>query len=198
VYGQLLAGDRYSEFSAFKNCLLKAGGLKSLTLHLASAYGAANADHLPGELNLQLKVGDTFPALESLALSGQCYDRYRLDARHCQIWVQCMDWSQLRHLDLGHATSQYLLPALIGQVRNLVSLRFGFWPNHSGPTASWASPANLDVVRRFLESINALRIVELFTGDDAECARIRPALLRKHGPSLRKLVIWLGMRQAWA
>jgi hypothetical protein len=108
-----------------------------------------------------------------------------------------MDWNLLRHLDLGHATPQYLLPALTGHVRNLVSLRFGFWPNHSGPRAPWASPTNLDIVRRFLESINALRLLELRTADDAECAKMRPALLRKHGPSLRKLVVWLGMRQAW-
>jgi hypothetical protein len=195
VYGQFFTADEPSEFAEFKNCLLRASSLRRLTLRLKS--GPANEDHLPGERNLQLEAGDVFPALESLTLTDQCYNRYDINARHCQIWVQCMDWNRLRHLDLGHASPQYLLPALTGQVRNLVSLRFGFWPNNRGPKAPWASPASLDVVRRFLESIDALRVVELFTGDDTECAKIRPALLRKHGPSLKRLVIWLGMRQAW-
>jgi hypothetical protein len=52
-------------------------------------------------------------------------------------------------------------------------------------------------VRRFLESIKALRVITLSTGDDADCAQIRPSLLRKYGPSFKKLVIWLGRRKAW-
>lgn len=197
MHGQLSGGGKLpvSEFAVFKHCLLKASGLKSLTLHLES--GKVNEDYHPGELNLQLQAGDAFPALESLTLSNACYDSYSLNAKHCQMWVQCMDWSTLRHLDLGHSSPQYLLPALSGQVRNLVSLRFGFWPNFSGPRASWASPADLDVVRCFLKSIDALQVLQLMTGDDTQCAQIRPLLLRKHGPSLRKLVVWLGMRQGW-
>ncbi|OAK97089.1 hypothetical protein IQ06DRAFT_338382 [Phaeosphaeriaceae sp. SRC1lsM3a] len=184
-----------SEFAAFKHCLVKASGLRSLTLHLKP--GTVNEDYQSGELNLQLEAGDIFPALESLIFSNACYDSYSLNAKHCQMWVQCMDWSTLRHLDLGHSSPQYLLLALTGRIRKLVSLRFGFWPNYSGPRAPWASPADLDVVRFFLKSIDALQVLQLKTSNDAQCAQIRPSLLRKHGPSLRKLVVWLGMRQGW-
>jgi hypothetical protein len=52
-------------------------------------------------------------------------------------------------------------------------------------------------VRRFLESINALRVITLSTGDSVDCAQIRLLPLRKHDPRFKKLVIWLGMREAW-
>jgi hypothetical protein len=54
-----------------------------------------------------------------------------------------------------------------------------------------AESAAIVAVPHFLESIHAPR--EVLSGDDLECAKVWPYLLRKHGPSLRKLVVWLGM-----
>jgi hypothetical protein len=155
------------------------------------------AHYAPGPLNLQFEVGDTFPAFEELTFAEGCYNNYVLSAAHCAAWVRAMDWSRLRALDLGHATPQHLLPALTGKISRLKTLWMGFWPNASGPRASWSSARDLGVVTRFVEGIEALENVTLYTGDDSECAQIRPALLRKHGRGMKKLIIWLGMREAW-
>ena len=71
----------------------------------------------------------------------------------------------------------------------------GFWPNFSGPLASWRSPEDLGVVLRFIEAIDALERVKLCgANDNNECAQIEPSLLRKQGASLKCLHAGL---EAW-
>lgn len=152
-------------------------------------------DFEEGDLNLQFEPGDDFLALEELTLD--CYDWYRLDTAHCEMWANCMDWSCLRRLDLGHATPQYLLPAITGRVPQIKNLRFGFWLNGHGPKATWNSPADLGVLERFVESIDALESVTFYTWTDKECSQIRPALLAKHGRSLKKIRHELDFRDTW-
>jgi hypothetical protein len=132
-----------------KACLLRARNLRVLTLHMKSDGDLPDiptSDHKDGEMNLQLEEGDRFPAIEELNLYD-CYNSYYLSATHCATWVNCMDWSRLRVLDLGHWSPQYLLPALTSQVVHLKVLRFGFWPNYCDPVASWNSP-NVNVIRQ--------------------------------------------------
>jgi hypothetical protein len=187
--------DTPSEFHAFKTCVAQATRLKALTLNIRGTNSAAH--YAPGPLHLQFEVDDTFPALEELTFAESCYDRYVLSAAHCAAWVRAMDWGRLRALDLGHATSLHLLPALMGKIPRLKTLRMGFWPNSSGPRASWSSAGGLGVMTRFVEGIEALKNVTLYTGDDTQCAQVRSALLRKHGRGMKNLIIWLGMREAW-
>lgn len=108
-----------------------------------------------------------------------------------------MNWGRLRALDLGPATPQHLLPALTGKIPGLKTLRMGFWPNPTRTQATWSSAGDLGIATRFVEAIEALESVTLYTGDDSKCAQIRPALFRKHGHSMRNLVIWLGIREGW-
>jgi hypothetical protein len=108
-----------------------------------------------------------------------------------------MDWGCLRALDVGHATPQYFIRAITGHVPQLEALRFGFWPNPYGPKATWNSPPDLEVVKTFVDSINALQSVIFFSWKDAECAHIRPQLLAKHGQSLKVLKHELDFRDAW-
>ncbi|KAH7411658.1 hypothetical protein DE146DRAFT_627711 [Phaeosphaeria sp. MPI-PUGE-AT-0046c] len=161
-------------------------------------YGQLFTANKPSEFASFKKCVLQAGGLRDLTIDVKDYGIYNLNTRHCEMWVQCMDWSQLRSLDLGHTSPQYLLPALTGRVSGLVSLCFSFWPNHRDPWAPWANPANLDIVRHFLESINALHVVTLDTDCDAECSsKTRPSLLPKYGPSLRKLSVWLRMGGSW-
>jgi hypothetical protein len=52
-------------------------------------------------------------------------------------------------------------------------------------------------VTRFVEGVEALEYLTLHTCDDSEYAQIRPVLLRNHGRRIKKLIIWLGMPEAW-
>ncbi|OAL43394.1 hypothetical protein IQ07DRAFT_650232 [Pyrenochaeta sp. DS3sAY3a] len=198
VLGQILGWSKTSEFRVLKSLLQHAQGLKSLTLRITGWHGDIRSpppDFEEGKLNLQFEPGDEFPALEELTLD--CYNWYHLDTAHCEMWANCMDWSCLRRLDLGHATPQYLLPAITGRVPQITNLRFGFWPNPYGPKSIWSSPEDLGVVERFVESVDALESVTFFTWTDKECSQIRPALLAKHGRSLKKLRHELDFRDAW-
>jgi hypothetical protein len=199
IYGELFAEAQPSEFYIFKQLLIKERSLKSLTLHISS-YATERIplppDAKAGELNLQVEPGDELPSLEELRL-GDCYDWYYLSAAHCDMWTKCMDWSCLRTLDLGHATPQYFIRAITGHVPQLKTLRFGFWLNPHGPKATWNSPPDLEVVKKFVDSIDALQSVTFFSWKDAECAQIRPELLAKHGQSLKVLKHELDFRDAW-
>lgn len=186
-----------SELHAFKSCLLQARNLRLLTLRMTTyrnVIGSSPPDLVDGEVNLQFSEHDHFPALQELVLD--CYDVYYLSAPHCETWVKAMDWTRLRSLDLGHATPQYLLPALSGKIPGLLCLTMGWWPNHNGPQATWRSP-DLDTVRRFLEGIDALERVTLYSWNDKEASQIRPSLLEKHGKSLKRLEARLDFRDAW-
>jgi hypothetical protein len=198
IYGELFTKAQPSEFYVFKQLLMKKRNLKSLKLDI-SRYETEKRqlprDVKAGELNLQFEPGDEFPALEELTL--ECYDWYYLSAAHCGMWTKCMDWSCLRTLDVGHATPQYFIRAITGRVPQLKSLRFGFWPNHQGPKATWNSPPDMAVVKSFVDSIDALQSVIFFSWNDVECAQIRPTLLAKHGPSLKVLKHELDFRDAW-
>lgn len=198
IYGNLFLKAKPSEFYVFKQILMRAQSLKSLTLQISS-YATKKLplplDTKAGELNLQFEPGDEFPALEELMLD--CYNCYDLSAAHCDMWTKCMDWSCLRILDVGHATPQYFLRAITGPVPQLKALRFGFWPNSHGPKATWNSPPALEVVKKFVDSIDALQSVIFFSWKDTECAQIRPELLAKHGQSLKvlKLEVTIAMER---
>lgn len=198
ILGMLFQDPHLSEFRTFKRLIMTTGSLKGLTLRVSSYEKekyAVSSDLASGELNLPFEPGDKFPALEELTLD--CYDWYYLSAAHCEMWASCMDWSRLRSLDLGHATPQYLLPAISGRIPNLKRLRFGFWLNPHGPRANWNSSQDLTIVTDFVSSIEALQELTLFSWNDVECSQIRPAVFAHHGSSLRVLRHELDFRDAW-
>lgn len=194
VYANFDADSTPSKFTALRDCLCRARGLKNLTLRLER--GVSIDLYQPGEVNLQLRPCDVLHPLESLTLDGDMFD---LNAQQCQMWLRCMDWSKLRKLEIAQAMPHGLLPALTGHVRGLVKLKLGFWPIHrwGDRIQTWASPTHMQAVRQFLESIDALREVTLFTGEHVDCKQLEPPLLHTHGDSLKRLVVKLGLRQGW-
>ena len=171
-----------SEFSILKKCLSQATKLKCLRLRVDDGNVPEQTSWTAGPQNLDFQVGDIFPALEELALPPRTY---ALTEMHCKQWLATMDWSHLRRLDLGHGSPQYLFTALTGRVPQLKALIFGFWP--SSPSNSiWKCP-DVEVLLRFLGSIDGLEEAAVKNYHAHEFDRIRDPFLNKHGRTLRKL-----------
>jgi hypothetical protein len=185
--------DGISEFSILRDTLLQSKALKHLSLYVKSVSRLQTPHGQPGPLNLQFEPGMRFPDLETLRLSY--FHQYDLSREHCDMWSSCMNWHTLRSLDLQRGGPRYLFAALTNKIPQLKRLAFGFWPMHGyGPT--WDCP-DLDVIRRFLESIDGLEYVATCCLDDSIYRQIRPALLEKHGASLRELVSYYRYRNSW-
>jgi hypothetical protein len=186
----------FSEMRELKRCLLQACNLKILCLRVGVASWAPNDDYQEGPLNLPFRDGDIFPALEELTLDPMLQN-YFPTAEHCEIWSRCMDWGQLHTLDFGCGTPTALFQALTGRVAQLQTLKFGFWNDYGAASALWNSSNAMEVLERFIDSIDALRNVKMHSVDDEAMQRVRPTLLAKHGPSLRSLEAEYVMNVAW-
>jgi hypothetical protein len=182
-----------SEFNTLKRLLIRGGNLKTLTLRASPVSRFTPLYLKDGPLNLQFEEHDRFPALEELALG---YNEYHLSMEHYQSWLACMDWSQLRKLDLERGMPPHLLSILTGHVTQLKSLRFGVWPDPHNASPTWNS-TDFSITERFLQSINGLEHIATWSWDDVVISQLRPTLLDKHGHSLRHLESSLDWRDAW-
>jgi hypothetical protein len=185
-----------SEMSELKRCLLQACNLKILRLQVGVASWPPNYDYQESSLNLPFQDGDAFPVLEELTLDP-VLQNYFPTAEHCEMWSRCMDWGRLHTLDFGRGTPTALLQALTGRVAQLKTLNFGFWLHTDFPRALWNSSKDMEVLERFLNSIDALRNVKMHSLDDEDMRKVRPTLLAKHGRSLRSLEAEYGKSVAW-
>lgn len=195
VLASYTAAECASEIAKFKTCLLSARNLKILRLQVAKNERSSDnsSDFQKGPLNMPFQLGDQFPTLEELTLD-RCLQNYFPTAKHCRMWTLCMDWSHLIKLDLGCGSPAYLLEALTGHVPQMKVLAFGFWGKTGAASELWNAANDLPVVVKFLESIDALETVVMTSNDDEELRQIRPALLRKHGASLRYLTADISIR----
>lgn len=186
-----------SEMSELKQCLLQACNLKILRLQVGAPSWGSNDDYQESPLNLPFRDGDIFPALEELTLDPRLQN-YFPTAEHCEMWSRCMDWGRLHTLDFGYGTPTALLQALTGRVSQLKTLNFGFWEGYTGAaSAFWNSSKDMEVLERFLNSIDALRNVKTYSLDDEDMQKVRPTLLAKHGRSLRSLEAKYARSVAW-
>lgn len=171
-----------SELSALKSCLLQATGLKHLHLHLEEyTVHEKRTSWVPGPRNLNFENDESFPALETISVT---HERYELSESHCQ-QLAAMNWSHLRCLLLDRGSPKHLFAALTGQITQLKILEFGFWPNPN-PNSTWDSGDTANV-QRFLDSIAGLEEVNIQCYFEDQFNEIRDSLLKKHGPTLRKL-----------
>lgn len=142
-----------------------------------------------GRLHLNLRPGDILQPLQELKLYEGSWNYsvpsipYVLTRKHCVLWKQCMDWSQLRRLEIGRKCRKTaFFDEFTGAIRNLESLKIGFDRAATRPPGWTIEPA-----RRFIESIDALRhLIILNPGDQIDA--LWPAI-RKHRRSLRSLVL---------
>ncbi|KAK7183962.1 hypothetical protein DPSP01_011717 [Paraphaeosphaeria sporulosa] len=184
----------YSEYRLVKNCLARGNSIKRLTLKCDGTYNWGWPTRLAdgsalirwnriteGPMNFDWQESDRFPALKEFTLPlGGLY----LSKDHCDMWVRCMDWSHLVHLDVGRFTPQRLFVALTGRVSQLQKLRFGYWPK-------WAYRAvpeceSLSLIKPFLDSISALQDLSFSCHD----IRLHPLpIFEAQQHSLRRLKI---------
>jgi hypothetical protein len=175
-------GDR-SEFQKLKDILLKSTRLRVLHLKIceglqihSSGYGP------PQELNLALLPSDRLAPLHELMVSD--WPPYYFSPGHCEIWSECMDWTELKSLDLGSGCPGDFFNRFLGRVPNLKSLRLGFddvnpWPYELLPCGE------PDSVRGFIESIDDLH--ELFITNQIEDPEVLFPAIVKHRGSLQTL-----------
>ena len=141
----------------------------------------------PRVLNLPLQPSDRLPPLQELSFSGPP-ETYEFTLEHCRLWKQCMDWSYLRHLDLGISCPQHFFKELGSCLTSLRSLtmgvrigsrRFKHWS--PGPLAC----DYFSVVHGFVTSIPELYELNLtdFTPNYVDIFN----LIETKGGALRKL-----------
>lgn len=100
-----------------------------------------------------------------------------------------MDWSRLLTLDFGRGCPVYLLEAITGLVPQLKVFGFGFWCKTGAASDSRNLREDPMIIERFLGSIGALERVNLDCEDNSIVHKLYPALLKKHGESLRQLEV---------
>lgn len=169
-----------SELEILRACLLSARRLRSLKLHVTSSFKRPWEDEEFAPYNLQLQPGDIMPSLETLTLLD---GNYYFSEDHCQLWKTCMDWKQLRVLELKRAP-RHLFRALTGAVPELRCLRFCLEEDRY--TNDTDRDVDLTAVGCFLAAINGLEEMEI--GDDSLplFSKLFGDLMKKHGQSLRK------------
>lgn len=139
-------------------------------------------------MNMPLQSSDRLPTLFELRFSGP--DTYELDLAQCQLWGQCMDWSQLRLLDLGLSCPQHFFEQIGSRLVSLKSLTMGVRTGDRKYTHWKYGPMTCDSqsfepVTRFLRSVpglHELRTTEL----DTAASYVVPAIMESQG-SLRTL-----------
>lgn len=187
----------HSELQILKDCIMAGNSLKILHLYFKAAHPEGKAYSpddfgykfkdwdgvVEGPMNFHWLDSDRFPALEDLQID---YDRFYLTRDQCDMWVQCMDWSKLRRLDVEEGVPPHLFKALTGKVPQLKSLAFGTWPVYVPVDWEWHC-LDSSIIERFLGGILALEHINFEGHDFLEFTETLPIILKQQGSSLKKL-----------
>lgn len=178
---------QYSMFTELKDILVRAPRLKELDVKFEYNWiRSEGTTGSPRVLNLPLEPGDRIPPLQSLSFSGP-EETYEFDPEHCKLLRQCMDWSQLRRLDLRLSCPQHLFAEVGSQLSGLRSLTMGIRTGARRYRNWKCGPLtcdSLDQAAAFIEAVPGLHELNL-TDLDASVKTIAPAILGSQN-SLRK------------
>ncbi|OCL11966.1 hypothetical protein AOQ84DRAFT_171196 [Glonium stellatum] len=172
------AGHTCSEFQTFTNSILRCQRVKRLHLKVipggrmpcgtGDALQSAHEPECHGPLQLRLYSGCTMPPLEELTFSSSkdsLFDEYSFSSEHCATWRDCMDWTQLKRLDLETSCPTHLFQELAGFTPSLKFLRCGL---SSKPLLPWHyRPADPEPLSRFLQSLRKLVHLEISNSERA-------------------------------
>jgi len=133
-------------------------------------------------MNLPLQSSDRLPPLHELTFSGP--EPYEFDLSHVKLWSKCMDWSELRTLDLGLSCPQHFFEEIGSQLIGLKSLTMGMGtgPRSSSPwrNSPWESGPmtceTLEPATQFIVSLPGLHELHI-TDFDAATETIVPTIL---------------------
>ena len=156
--------EQYSIFPDLRKILIKSPNLRKLSIifgynWMPSRVNWSGDIAAPRVLNLPLIPSDWLPPLHELSFSGPP-ETYEFDLEHCRIWSKCMDWSQLRRLDLGISCPQHFFEQIGSQLRSLRSLTAGIRTGNRRYTHWKCGPLtceNLGTFTSFIESLPGLQ-----------------------------------------
>ena len=184
------------EMSLLRTCLLRATSLKRLRIRVSLDTSGVNPHYHHGPLNLPFVTGDRISSLEELSLDP-LNQYYWPTMKHCEMWAQCMDWDAMHILDFGYGCPQYFFKTLTGRVPQLKSLTFGTGAHSDRWNQLWTGCKDLNLISQFLQTIQALEAVKLYTGKDEDVREIRSILLSEHGQSLKKFSVEVISNEGW-
>ncbi|KAL8696302.1 MAG: hypothetical protein Q9224_002865 [Gallowayella concinna] len=120
---------QYSKLPELREVLLRSPNLRKLDIKFEYNWMGRRVHWSgitaePHVLNLPLQPSDRLPPLRELTFSGPP-ETYEFDLKHCRLWKQCMDWSQLRRLDLGISCPQNFFEVFGGNLPSLKALTMG-------------------------------------------------------------------------
>ncbi|KAL8646784.1 MAG: hypothetical protein Q9226_006712 [Calogaya cf. arnoldii] len=196
--------EQYSKLPELREIMLRSGNLRKLDIKFEYNWMSRHAEWSgitanPHVLNLPLQPSDRLPPLQELTFSGPP-ETYEFTLAHCQLWKQCMDWSQIRRLDLGISCPQHFFEQLGNSLTSLKSLTMGVRTRDRCYTHWLQGPMtcdNLNTVQIFLTSVPALYEFDV-TYFDRGFIEVLSGVLTRH-KSLRKLYCHQSIeREGWA
>ncbi|KAL8784321.1 MAG: hypothetical protein Q9213_004030 [Squamulea squamosa] len=184
--------DQYSKLPELREILLRSPNLRKLDIKFEYNWMDRRVEWTgitaqPRLLNLPLCSSDRLPPLQELTFSGPP-ETYEFNLEHCKLLRQCMDWSQLRRLDLGISCPQYFFQEIGHNLPSLKSLTMGIRTGDRYFTHWQYGPLTcneLHPVKTFLSSVCGLHELNI-TDLDHAARSISPVILQKHS-GLRKL-----------
>ncbi len=166
--------EQSSRLPELREVLLRSHTLRRLNIMFGPDRMSPNVNWsgdsaCPHILCLPLRPSDRLPPLEELIFSG-APQIYEFTLEHCQQWKRCMDWSQLRSLDLGTSCPQHFFEQFRGSLPSLRSLTMGIRTGYHSYTH--LSPyrltcENLVPIVEFIESARGLHELNISDSDSA-------------------------------
>jgi len=174
-----------NELGFLKDYLSAGRSIKALQLDIQPIGSLETETCLAsGPLNFNFIANDWFPPLEELKIQST---EYLLSLEHCQMWSQCMDWGELRKLDIGNTDFTHLIRVLTGQVPRLKSLTLGshYWRRFFDQ--NYFEEDMLSLIEDFLCSIPALDAFTFKAFRKRDIMLVLPLIPRCLGSELKSL-----------
>lgn len=193
-----LNGTGKTELQFVKQYLVQGQSIKILRFEFKTITAQLRDDDVrntwpDGPINFHWAEGDRFPALKELTLRGMV--QYEWTVEQCEAWIRCMDWSQLRKLDLGQSIRQLhwfrLLTKKVPQLKSFSVAVFDWYAAGDDQ----GDKHDLAHFKKFLLAIRGLEEIRL---ECAEFEAVLVTLLSQHGHSLTSINLHrVGAKQQW-
>jgi len=174
--------EQRSRLPELRNVLLNNTKLRVLDIRTQSNFSRGMrgpGDHTKfRSMNLPLQPSDRFPPLHELRFSGSA--TYEFELSHAKLWSQCMDWSQLRTLDLGISCPQHFFEEIGSQLIGLRSLTMGIGTGPRNYVVWKFGPMTCDTLQpasQFIASLSGLQELHI-TDLDAAAEKIVPTIVQ--------------------
>lgn len=151
----------------------------------ASSHGLTTLDEPSiGRTQIPLKTEDRLPSLEELDIRAKTYD---LDAQHCTLLLECMDWTRLKRLTLGPSNPRVYFGVFKDQLPQLEALEFAYHYEYQPFNSRYIG--TLTACTDFMASVPHLKNLTIRCDIIDFKAMFWGALVKTHGDTLKSLSI---------